>query len=84
METKQEGSEGSDFPREIGKPAWRALVGAGYLQLDQLTEVREADLLKLHGMGPKALGILRRTLEARGLSFARAKEATKGAPEWEK
>jgi len=59
-----------DFPPGVGKPALRALEAAGYTRLDQLTTVKEADLLKLHGMGPKALGILRGALEARGKSFA--------------
>jgi hypothetical protein len=38
--------------------------------LVQLAEVKEADLLKLHGMGPKAIGLLRSALEADGQSFA--------------
>lgn len=59
------------FPPGIGKPALRALVGAGYTRLEQLTEVTEAELLKLHGMGPKGLRILRSALEAKGLSFKR-------------
>jgi hypothetical protein len=61
-----------NFP-PIGKPALRALVGAGYTRLEQLTQVTEAELLKLHGVGPKAVGILRRALEARGLAFAPAR-----------
>lgn len=60
----------SDLPTSIGKPATRALVGAGYTQLEQLTGVTEADLLKLHGVGPKAVRILREALAAHGLSFA--------------
>jgi hypothetical protein len=60
----------SDWPAGVSKPAQRALAGAGFTQLDQLTSVSEAELLKLHGVGPKALGELRRALEARGLSFA--------------
>jgi hypothetical protein len=62
----------TDFPTGLSKPAQRALAGAGYVRLEQLTTVREAELLKLHGMGPKALRLLRRALEARGLSFADA------------
>jgi hypothetical protein len=42
------------------------------MRLEQLTTVEEAELLRLHGMGPKALGLLRAALEARGLSFADA------------
>jgi hypothetical protein len=62
----------TDFPTEIGKPAQRALVEAGYTRLEELTSLTETELLKLHGMGPKALGILRGALEARGQSFAQA------------
>lgn len=59
-----------EFPIGLAKPALRALEAAGYTHLDQLTAVREADLAKLHGMGPKALGLLREALQARGLTFA--------------
>ncbi len=45
-------------------------MNAGYTRLDQLTKVSEAELLKLHGMGPKALGVLRDALAATGRSFA--------------
>jgi predicted Fe-Mo cluster-binding NifX family protein len=59
----------SDLPK-TSAPAQRALEGAGYTRLEQLTSVTEAELLALHGMGPKALGILREALAARGLKFA--------------
>lgn len=58
----------NDFPK-IGAPATRALEAAGYSRLEQLTKVTEAELSQLHGMGPKALGILRETLKEKGLSF---------------
>lgn len=60
----------SDFPPGVSQPALRALHGAGIQRLEQLTTCSEAELLKLHGMGPKALGVLRQALEARGLKFA--------------
>ncbi|HXD09822.1 MAG TPA: DUF1801 domain-containing protein [Anaerolineales bacterium] len=60
-----------DLPK-IGAPATRALEAAGYTRLEQLTKVSEAELGRLHGMGPKALGILREALRARKLSFAKA------------
>jgi DNA-directed RNA polymerase alpha subunit len=59
----------SDFPK-TSQPAQRALNNAGYTHLEQLTKVSESELLKLHGMGPKALRILREALHAKGLSFA--------------
>lgn len=58
----------SDFP-SIGAPATRALTAAGYSQLVQLTQVRADSLLQLHGVGPKAIRILRETLAAKGMSF---------------
>ena len=62
-----------DFPK-TSQPALRALLAAGYTRLEQLTQVSEAELLQLHGMGPKAMRILRETLNERGWSFAPAKK----------
>jgi pimeloyl-ACP methyl ester carboxylesterase len=59
-----------DFPKNIGRPATDALLAAGYTRLEQLTRVREADIKALHGVGPKAIKILRATLAEEGLSFA--------------
>jgi uncharacterized protein YdhG (YjbR/CyaY superfamily) len=66
----------SNFPK-IGAPATRALEAAGYTNLKQLTKVTEAELGQLHGMGPKALGILREALKAEGLSFKQGREGEK-------
>jgi DNA-directed RNA polymerase alpha subunit len=60
----------SDFPAGLSAPARRALDGAGYVRLEQLTRVNESELKKLHGMGPKAINLLRSALEEKGLSFA--------------
>lgn len=60
----------NDLPPGLPKPAQRALAGAEYLSLDQLAQVSEEEVLKLHGMGPKALERLRRALAAGGRSFA--------------
>jgi hypothetical protein len=55
----------------LAKPARHALVSAGCVRLEQLlAEVSEAEVMKLHGMGPKALEILRRALAAKGRRFA--------------
>ena len=63
----------SDFPVRLSAPARRALNGAGYIWLEQLTRVSESELKKLHGMGPKAINLLRTALEEKGLSFAGGK-----------
>lgn len=66
---QQDNQGESNFPK-LSQPALRALNGAGYWRLEQLTEVREGEIKRLHGMGPKALEQLRQALAARGLSFA--------------
>lgn len=62
-------SQLTDIPHNIGKPARRVLTNAGYNHLEQLSKISESEILKLHGMGPKALEIIRRALEEKGLSF---------------
>ncbi|GEK23469.1 helix-hairpin-helix domain-containing protein [Cellulomonas xylanilytica] len=52
------------LPRGIGAPATRALALVGITTLD---DVRDADLdalLALHGVGPKAIQVLREALAA--------------------
>ncbi|ANY70535.1 DNA-binding protein [Paenibacillus sp. BIHB 4019] len=66
---KPDQDRASDLPN-IGKPATRALTAAGYVQLEQFTNLTEAELLKLHGVGPKAIRIIREALAANGQSFA--------------
>jgi hypothetical protein len=63
----------SDLPTGLSKPAQRALAEAGYSRLDQLAKVSEAEIKKLHGIGPKGIDLLRRALSTNGLSFADAK-----------
>jgi hypothetical protein len=70
MKRTRDEQQAGDLPNELAQPARRALVGAGYVRLDQLTAVSEAELKKLHGIGPKAVEQLRRALAAKGLSFA--------------
>ena len=53
----------SDLPK-IGAPAQRALESVGITMLKQLTDVTETELLMLHGMGQKAVRILREELKA--------------------
>ena len=64
----------SDLPAGMSRPARRALAGAGYRWLEQLAGLDESEVGGLHGVGPKALGQLRRALTARGLSFADEKD----------
>jgi predicted flap endonuclease-1-like 5' DNA nuclease len=54
------------LPR-IGAPATRALASVGITSLAQLAGYPRRDLAALHGMGPKALGILEAHLTEAGL-----------------
>ncbi len=63
----------SDLPAGLSAPARRAFPGAGYVRLEQLSRVSEAEIKRLHGMGPKGNQLLRQALEAKGLSFADGK-----------
>ncbi len=76
MKAPQSNTPESDFPK-LSKPAERALAGAGLWRLEQLTALSEAEIKKLHGIGPNALEKLRQALSANGLSFAPDKEAKK-------
>ncbi|NOU93276.1 DNA-binding protein [Paenibacillus sp. LMG 31456] len=68
LETRDEPE--SDLPTGLSKPALRALARAGYIQLDQFSKLAESEVLKLHGMGPKGIDLIRRALAAKGQSFA--------------
>jgi predicted flap endonuclease-1-like 5' DNA nuclease len=75
QEHPQKDDPQSDLPSGLSKPALQALHAAGYTRLDQLATVTEADVLALHGMGPKGIKVIREALDARGKSFADAKSA---------
>jgi len=55
---------------KVGAPATRALNSAGYTSLRELAGVPRSDLAKLHGMGPKALGIIEVALEEHNLGLS--------------
>lgn len=54
---------------KISKPATRALAEMGVTTLEQIARLSEAELLALHGFGPKAITILKPALAAHGLSL---------------
>ncbi|WP_020578125.1 hypothetical protein [Actinopolymorpha alba] len=58
--------EVGDLPKAIGRPATQALASAGITTLAQVAELTEADLLAMHGVGPKAVRIIGETLGATG------------------
>lgn len=61
--------EKSNLPK-LAKPALRALAGVGISRLEQFTEVSEAEVMQLHGMGPKAMESIRQALKEKGITFA--------------
>ncbi|MEU5343761.1 hypothetical protein AB0H18_23450 [Streptomyces sp. NPDC020766] len=58
--------EVGDLPRAIGSPATRALAAVGITTLSQVAEMSEAELLAMHGVGPKAVRLLGEALIATG------------------
>jgi predicted flap endonuclease-1-like 5' DNA nuclease len=55
---------------QIGAPATQALAAQGITRLADLPHHRAEDLLALHGVGPKAVRLLRAALAEQGMSFA--------------
>jgi hypothetical protein len=53
----EESSDG--MPVTPGRPATRALEAAGFRTLADLRGVSERELLGLHGVGPRAIRVLR-------------------------
>lgn len=68
--THHDADETSQFTPRIGKVACRGLALPGYTRYDQLTGVTPAHLLRIHGVGPKAIRVLEEELAARGQVFA--------------
>jgi hypothetical protein len=61
-------SSADDLPN-IGKPALRALNAIGIRTLAQVARRSEAELAALHGVGPKAIGILKKALAQSGTAL---------------
>ena len=51
--------EVGDLPKGIGRPATRALTNAGVTTSAQVAALSDAELLAMHGVGPKAVRVLR-------------------------
>lgn len=69
MKTSAE-TQGSDLPAGLAQPAIRALHAAGCRRLEQVAKFSEAEIRRMHGIGPKAVDLLRRALAENGLAFA--------------
>ena len=60
----------SEYTSRIGNVARRELALNGYTRYEHLTHVTPGDLLKIHGVGPKAVRILEEEMKARNLTFS--------------
>jgi hypothetical protein len=49
----------TEIPHRVGAPALRAFTHAGYTTVEELLAVDEKELLALHGVGPRAIRVLR-------------------------
>lgn len=58
-----------DLPDGIGKTAARELSANGITNLQAVATRSRKELLAIHGVGPKAIGILGAALASKGLSF---------------
>lgn len=67
---KQKLNQYAPFPPGTGWPAIRAFEE--YLKVktpEGLTKYTEEELLKLHGVGPKSIRLIKEYLKSKGLSF---------------
>lgn len=59
----------SELPAAMGKVALRELALHGFTRIDQFDGASAKELLSIHGVGPKAIRILREHLEVKGRTF---------------
>ncbi|GAA3910435.1 hypothetical protein [Microbacterium invictum] len=69
MSTRDVPAQIGDLP-PIGRPANSALLVAKATTLAKVAAVGRRRLLAMHGVGPKAVGILEAAAAERGISFA--------------
>lgn len=58
------------LPPKLSQPAQRALANARIKTLEDCCRIREAELAKLHGIGPNALDKIKAAMAEHGLHFA--------------
>ena len=65
----KENKSKSGLLSKLSSPARNALVYEGIDTLQELSKYTEKEILKIHGIGPASLPIMRTLLEKEGLSF---------------
>lgn len=63
-------TEESELPVSMGRVSRRELASHGLTRLDQFDGMSEKRLRSIHGVGPKAIRMLREHLDLAGLSLA--------------
>lgn len=63
-------NDASELPASMGEVARRELALHGFTRLDQFDGVSEKSLLAIHGVGPKAIRILREHLAVENRALA--------------
>lgn len=58
-----------DLPDAMGKTAPRELKYAGIGSLQEASEYTEKELLAIHGVGPKAIRLMKEAMAEKGLRF---------------
>lgn len=64
--SSRERANQTPFPKGVAKPAQRALAAAGAFSLDDVTRFSENELNDMHGMGPKAIRIMKEEMAKQG------------------
>lgn len=58
------------LPKSIGRPATNALAAANITSLEDVGKLTEKQLADLHGVGPKAITILKQCLAENNLHLS--------------
>lgn len=70
MTAKKSSISTPPLPAALAQPAVGALNSVGATDIDKLARHREIDIAGLHGMGPKALTLLKVALNQKGKSLS--------------
>jgi len=57
------------LPAGLSQPALRALASAGVTSLNDFTRIQEADLKRMHGIGPHAMKKIKEKMDLLTLAF---------------
>lgn len=67
----------TDLPLSLGKVAYRELKANGCKTLSQVALKTEGELLAIHGVGPKAIRILKQAFTEHGIDAVMSKTPPK-------